>query len=111
MSLPPSLPHAARLLAACTLLFAGIGFAQDKPDRPPWAQKPKSTSASTSSKAPASSPTGEPGKIVQPTPPASKKDSQDSAPQRGPIRVNVNLVNVLVSVLYYHNRPAPDLPP
>ncbi len=105
----PFRAHPALFLAACTLLFAGIGFAQDKPDRPPWAQKPKS-SASTSSTAPASSPTGEPGKIVQPTPPASPKDSQDSAAQRGRIRVNVNLVNVLVSVLDDHNRPAPDLP-
>ena len=106
----PFRAHPALLLAACTLLFAGIAFAQDNPDRPPWAQKPKSTSASTSSKAPASSPTGEPGKIVQPTPPASTKDSQDPAAQRGRIRVNVNLVNVLVSVLDDHNRPAPDLP-
>src|SRR6266849_2482384 len=109
MSMTPFRAHPALFLAACTLLFAGIGFAQDKPDRPPWAQKPKS-SASTSSTAPASSPTGEPGKIVQPTPPASPKDSQDSAAQRGRIRVNVNLVNVLVSVLDDHNRPAPDLP-
>src|SRR6266705_6056953 len=69
--------HPALLLAACTLLFAGIAFAQDKPDRPPWAQKPKSTSASTSTKAPASSPTEEPGKIVQPTPPASTSDSHN----------------------------------
>src|SRR6266702_2574846 len=99
MSMTPFRAHPALLLAACTLLFAGIAFAQDNPDRPPWAQKPKSTSASTSTKAPASSPTGEPGKIVQPTPPASTKDSQDPAAQRGRIRVNVNLVNVLVSVL------------
>src|SRR5229473_412846 len=110
MSMTPFRAHPALLLAACTLLFAGIAFAQDNSDRPPWAQKPKSTSASTSSKAPASSPTGEPGKIVQPTPPASTTDSQDPAAQRGRIRVNVNLVNVLVSVLDDHNRPAPDLP-
>src|SRR5713226_8019695 len=109
MSMTPFRAHPALFLAACTLLFAGIGFAQDKPDRPPWAQKPKS-SAATSSTPPASSPTGEPGKIVQPTPPASTKDSQDAAAQRGRIRVNVNLVNVLVSVLDEHNRPAPDLP-
>src|SRR5216683_6444654 len=109
MSMTPFRAHPALFLAASTLLFAGIAFAQDKPDRPPWAQKPKS-SASTSSTAPASSPTGEPGKIVQPTPPASTTDSQDPAAQRGRIRVNVNLVNVLVSVLDDHNRPAPDLP-
>ncbi len=98
----PFRAHSPLFLAACTLLFAGIAFAQDNPDRPPWAQKPKSTSASTSNTAPApaSSPTGEPGKIVQPTPPASTNDSQDAAAQRARIRVNVNLVNVLVSVLY-----------
>src|SRR5258708_14691046 len=42
--------------------------------------------------------------------PAEVDDSQESTPQRGRIRVNVNLVNVLVSVLDEHNRPAPDLP-
>src|SRR5260370_887463 len=35
---------------------------------------------------------------------------QDTGQQRGRIRVNVNLVNVLVSVLDDHNRPAADLP-
>jgi Ca-activated chloride channel family protein len=101
-------------LAVFAFLFIGIVAAQDKPDRPPWAQKPKpasnsgSTPATTS--APATPPTGEPGKIVQPTPPASPDHSQDSAAQRGRIRVNVNLVNVLVSVLDEKNRPAPDLP-
>src|SRR6266704_5479257 len=110
MTMTPFRAHSAPFLAACTLLFAGIAFAQDNPDRPPWAQKPNSPSASASSKAPASSPTGEPGKIVQPTPPASTKDSQDPAAQRGRIRVNVNLVNVIVSVLDEKNRPAPDLP-
>ena len=108
-------PRPALLLAACALLFAGIAFTQDKPDRPPWAQKPKSGSSASPNSAsgstsPASSPVGEPGKTVQPTPPAAASDSQDPAAQRGRIRVNVNLVNVLVSVLDEHNRPAPDLP-
>jgi Ca-activated chloride channel homolog len=88
--------YPARLLAFvfCAASLAanspqgGTSFAQDKPNRPPWAQKPKS--------APASQPAAD--------------DSQDSTPQRGRIRVNVNLVNVLVSVLDEHNRPAPDLP-
>jgi Ca-activated chloride channel family protein len=93
--------HSARLFVtllsaafscAC-LLFATAGFAQDKPDRPPWAQKPRAAGAEKT----------EP----QPADPA---DSQDNAPQRGRIRVNVNLVNVLVSVLDEHNRPAADLP-
>ena len=34
----------------------------------------------------------------------------DDAQDRAKIKVNVNLVNVLVSVLDEHNRPAPDLP-
>jgi Ca-activated chloride channel family protein len=112
-------PHSTLLLALPALFLAGIAFSQDKPDRPPWAQKPKSNSPSKSSTsstttpstaAPASAPDGEPGKIVQPTPPATTNDPQDPASQRGRIRVNVNLVSVLVSVLDDKNRPAPDLP-
>jgi Ca-activated chloride channel family protein len=90
--------YPARLLAFvfCAALFVAnslpgdASLAQDKPNRPPWAQKSK----------PASAPTSQP----------AADDSQDSTPQRGRIRVNVNLVNVLVSVLDEHNRPAPDLP-
>jgi Ca-activated chloride channel family protein len=100
------------------LFFAWIAFGQDQPDRPPWAQKPKSAStansnsksSTTSTSAAASSPHGKPGKIVQPTASAPVNDSQDPAAQRGRIRVNVNLVSVLVSVLDEKNRPAPDLP-
>ena len=80
----------AALLAA-NLLPGATSVAQDKPDRPPWAQKSKATSAEKNETAEAD-------------------DSQDSTPQRGRIRVNVNLVNVLVSVLDEHNRPAPDVP-
>src|SRR5437868_12250731 len=68
---------------------------QDKPDRPPWAQKSKPRAAS--------------GK-GQPAPADGGQAAEDNAQQRGRIRVNVNLVNVLVSVLDEHNRPAPDLP-
>jgi Ca-activated chloride channel homolog len=69
---------------------------QDKPDRPPWAQKSKpDANESKPSRTPPSSP---------------DNDSQDSPSQRGRIRVNVNLVSVLVSVLDEHNRPAIDLP-
>jgi Ca-activated chloride channel family protein len=122
MSMIPFRPHLTLLLAVPALLFAGIAFSQTQSDRPPWAQKPKATatasptskpsttSASSSTTAPTSAPDGEPGKIVQPTPPAPANDSQDAASQRGRIRVNVNLVNVLVSVLDDKNRPAPDLP-
>src|SRR5229473_959330 len=114
MSMTPLCFRATVPLTFLTFLFIGTVAAQDKPDRPPWAQKSKS--ASKSNPAPASSPTGEPGKIIQPTPPSgpsaesSAADSQDPAAQRGRIRVTVNLVNVLVSVLDEHNRPAPDLP-
>src|SRR6266849_1543519 len=120
MSMTPLRPHTTLLLAVSALFLAGIAFSQDKPDRPPWARKPKSTAsasstskpsaASTSTAASISSPDGEPGKIVLPTPPAPTSDPQDPAAQRGRIRVNVNLVIVLVSVLDDKNRPAPDLP-
>jgi len=95
-------------LAVLAFLLIGTLAAQDNPDRPPWAQKSKS--ASKSNPAAASSPIEEPGKIIQPTPPSapapasSADDSQDPGSQRGRIRVTVNLVNVLVSVLDEHNR-------
>src|SRR5580765_5210721 len=101
MLMTPLRSRATVLLAVLTLLFIGTAASQDKPDRPPWAQKSKP--ASNSTPAPASSPNGEPGKIVQPTASAPPNDSQDPASQRGRIRVTVNLVNVLVSVLDEHN--------
>jgi len=120
MPMTPLRPQSTLFLAASVLLLAGLAFSQDKPDRPPWTQKRKSTasgdptskpsSTSTSTTSPSSTPDGEPGKTVQPTPGAPKDESQDAASQRGRIRVNVNLVNVLVSVLDEKNRPAPDLP-
>src|SRR6266478_3193369 len=120
MPMTPFRPHLTLFLAVPALLFAGVAFGQDKPDRPPWAQKSKSTASTNTTSGPStpststvpttSAPDGEPGKIVQPTPTAPTDDSQDSAAQRGRIRVNVNLVNVLVSVLDEKNRPAPDLP-
>ena len=85
---------------ACGALLAAhlcaeiASFAQDKPDRPPWAQKSKTASTDKSQPAPK---------------PAEPDDSQEGG-QRGRIRVSVNLVNVLVSALDEHNRPAADLP-
>src|SRR5882724_1365955 len=114
MPMTPLRSRAPAPLAVLAFLLIGTLAAQDNPDRPPWAQKSKS--ASKSNPAAASSPTSEPGKIIQPTPPSapapasSADDSQDPGSQRGRIRVTVNLVNVLVSVLDEHNRPAPDLP-
>ncbi len=63
---------------------------QENPNRPPWAQKNKSADAAAK--------------------PAAKAEASDPAQDRGKIEVNVNLVNVLVSVLDDRNRPAPDLP-
>jgi len=110
-------PHASRFvfLALSIFLASGVAFPQDDPNRPPWAQKSKAkknsssstTSGARSSPAP---PDGEPGKIVQPTPPPPKEEPSQPAVQGNRIKVNVNLVTVLVSVLDEHNRPAPDLP-
>src|SRR6267378_4116429 len=100
MPMTPLCSRPMVLLAVLAFLCIGIVTAQDKPDRPPWAQKSKPASNSTPTPAPAS-PTGEPGKIVQPTA-SAPNESQDAAAQRGRIRVNVNLVNVLVSVLDEH---------
>jgi Ca-activated chloride channel family protein len=108
MQMTPRRACLALILSAFALLFTAMAFSQDKPDRPPWAQK--STSGATNGSAPSTTPTGEPGKIVQPTPPSTPDDSQDPSKQRGRIQVTVNLVNVLVSVLDENNRPAPDLP-
>jgi Ca-activated chloride channel family protein len=84
------------LCAASVLLLSGFApwsaVAQEKPDRPPWAQ-PGASTPSDANSAPV------------PTP----QKSQEPPPARGTIRVNVNLVNVLVSVLDEHNRPVPDL--
>jgi len=122
MSMTPLRSYATLVLAAAALHMAGFAFSQDKPNpnRPPWAQKSKPTSStnsnsksgtdSASTAAPNAAPDGEPGKIVQPTPAEPANDPQDPVGQRGRIRVNVNLVNVLVSVLDDKNRPAPDLP-
>ena len=67
--------------------------AQEKPDRPPWAQPSSSPNAQA--------PAGEA--------PTKEKNTDTSSP-KGTVKVNVNLVNVLVSVLDDHNRPAPNLP-
>lgn len=117
MTLPPTRLY---FLGLAFSLLTGIAFAQSDPNRPPWAQKSKTTSkANTNSpsnpnsgatSSPNSGPNGAPGKIVQPTPAPPADDVQDAAAQRDRIRVNVNLVTVLVSVLDEHNRPAPDLP-
>src|ERR1041384_6182119 len=110
-------PPAIRVifLALIVLLASGIAATQDDPNRPPWAQKSKSKKNSSSSTTSSASsfptpPDGQPGKIVQPTPPPPTEESPQPSVQGNRIKVNVNLVTVLVSVLDEHNRPAPDLP-
>src|SRR5215467_4177636 len=111
-------PHTSRLIVIALIVFLASGIAakqQDDPNRPPWAQKSKakknsSSNANSGARSPSAPPDGEPGKIVQPTPPPPKEESPEPAVQGNRIRVSVNLVTVLVSVLDEHNRPAPDLP-
>lgn len=115
----PLLRSARAFFIALSLLFAAASAcAQEKPDRPPWAQKRKAYSSATtapsagssgSSPANTSNSSGEPGKIVQPTP-ADPPAKTESSPQGGKIVRSVNLVTVFASVLDGKNRPAPDLP-
>jgi Ca-activated chloride channel homolog len=78
------------LVCLAAVFLAALTYAQDQHDRPPWARKAKSNSSAAAT-------------------PRTTDDSE-SGSQRGKIRVSVNLVNVLTSVLDEHNRPAPDLP-
>jgi len=111
-------------LPALSILVAAALHAQSQSDRPPWARKNKSNSGSNSgSGAPASTapnPNGSSPSSTSTTPPTIVNPTDSSSPdsgsegqssqERGRIRVSVNLVNVLASVLDDHNRPAPDLP-
>jgi len=80
------------VIVAVAVALRADSFArpQENPNRPLWAQKNKRADVAATS-----------------TP---KADIPDPAQDRGKIKVTVNLVNVLVSVLDEHNRPAPDLP-
>ena len=94
---PQKLHHNAEMIQVHRMCPAVLGLlalplflgAQDKPDRPPWAQ-PGAQQTKPADSAPQTPP-------QEPTP-------------RGTVKVTVNLVNVLVSVLDEHNRPAPNLP-
>jgi Ca-activated chloride channel family protein len=74
------------------LFLSPSASAQDNANRPPWAQ------------------TGGTSAVKPPSEAAPKQATQEPVSPRGTIKVQVNLVNVLVSVLDEHNRPAPDLP-
>src|SRR5260370_29410714 len=98
MPVRPAYVRCIVLIAAVVL--AGAALAQDKPDRPPWAQP--SRPAATTSNTPVPAPVNPGDYSPDPIP--------DRSQDRGKIRVNVNLVSVLASVLDEHNRPSPDLP-
>ena len=93
--MPPFRLRQIHNLLLCAALFFAASAArsqtqQESPqsDRPPWAQR-----------APAEPPAEQ-----------KQKKSQEQPPNRSNIRVQVNLVNILASVLDSHNRPASDLP-
>jgi Ca-activated chloride channel family protein len=90
-----------KTLAVLVLLgIPAVFLAQDRPDRPPWAQPGGSGQPKASGDTSAQS-----------SPQSSQQSSQKNAESnRNTIKVAVNLVNVLVSVLDDHNRPAPNLP-
>lgn len=88
MKLHPALAWAVSLCLLAAI-FSFPARAQD-PNRPPWAQKRKPANQASTARAP--------------------DDSADAVQDSSTIRVKVNLVSVLVSVLDEHNRPAPDLP-
>src|SRR5579884_132587 len=88
---PQPAPALSFFLFVSAALFSGLLAAQENPNRPPWAQKQK--------------PAGD-----KSAPAAKTSEAANQEPDRSTIRVKVELVNVLVSVLDEHNRPAPDLP-
>jgi Ca-activated chloride channel family protein len=110
---PRNLAAAVAFLAA--LFVAGVVFSQEKPDRPPWAQpKPKlpanSSSADAAAPLPPSLPSPPPPGSIVPAPEQPLRPPEDTDAQHGKIKVKVDLVSILASVLDDHNRPSPDLP-
>src|SRR6202790_1906703 len=108
---------AAAVVLALGAAFVPMGSAgpQDKPDRPPWAQKTKSGAPKPGSQpAPAPQPPADsgnsPGTDKSVPAPQPEEQPQSAGSQRNRIRVAVNLVTVFASVLDEKNRPAPDLP-
>src|SRR5579864_5036603 len=115
MSSTPRRIFAAAVAFLAALIVAGVAFSQEKPDRPPWAQpKPKvpanSSSADAAAPVPPSLPSLPPPGSIVPTPEQPLRPPEDGNAQRGKIKVKVDLVSILASVLDDHNRPSPDLP-
>jgi Ca-activated chloride channel family protein len=113
----PRAAFAVALVLALGAAFSPVGSAgpQDKPDRPPWAQKTKAGAPKPGSQpAPAPQPPADsgnsPGTDKSVPAPQPEEQQQSAGSQRNRIRVAVNLVTVFASVLDEKNRPAPDLP-
>jgi len=110
-------PRVPRIFGALSISLAVLAGetsvpAQEKPDRPPWAQPSNSqppASQPSSGRPSTSQPPGQPGVIAQ-TPVSEPEKPQQLPSTKGAIKVNVNLVNVLVSVVDEQKRPAPNLP-
>jgi len=110
----PGVPRIFGAFGISLALLAGARGvpAQEKPDRPPWAQPSNSqppASQPSSGQPSTSQPPGQPSVIVQTPVPEPEKPQQPPS-TKGAIKVNVNLVNVLVSVVDEQKRPAPNLP-
>jgi Ca-activated chloride channel homolog len=88
-------------LLACLAAVALVALAnaQAQSDRPPWARKNKSDSAVAA-----------PGTTTPPAATSVPAADSEASNQRNKIRVNVNLVSILASVLDENNRPATDIP-
>jgi Ca-activated chloride channel family protein len=91
------------IVALAALVTAAVAAPQNDSDRPPWARKSKPKASTTATDKSPPEPVNKNNKD-------SNTEADDTAAQRSRIRVNVNLVNVLVSVLDENNRPAADLP-
>ena len=114
MILTPRRAFAAAGAFAAALFLAGVVLSQDKPDRPPWAQPkpnlPANASANATAPIPPSLPSPPPPGSIVPTPEQPLRPPVNEDAQRGKIKVKVELVTLLASVLDEHNRPAPNLP-
>jgi Ca-activated chloride channel family protein len=114
-SMRSTIPPARFAFLLClAAILPGAASTRAQSDRPPWARK-SSASSSANSSASTTTTTPAPSSPTSSTPPSpvNPLDNPSDPPaqqQRGRIRVNVQLVSVLASVLDEHNRPAPDLP-
>src|SRR6266568_9548228 len=111
--LTPSLRPSRFILLALAVSFSiGSAFTQDNPNRPPWAQKSKAqksktasnsssgSNSTTTASAPTAPPDGEPGKIVQPTPPPPNNQTHESDTPHRRIPAHATLRPTPLPILY-----------